>query len=73
MYAIGKQPSKYTSHSFRRGAATYAHIIGISEQDIQTMGGWASSCYKIYIQGTVQDRVRTATKFRNAMAQHKIK
>lgn len=46
--------AKFTGHSFRRGAATWAASVGCSESEIQAMGRWKSDCLKAYI-----DRVRT--------------
>ena len=30
----------YTGHSFRRGAATSARLVGLSEEEIQLLGRW---------------------------------
>jgi hypothetical protein len=40
----------YSGQSFRAGAATAARQAGIPEQDIQTMGRWASTAYKAYVK-----------------------
>lgn len=45
----GYVSSAFTGHSFRRGAATWASSIGMASSDIQTLGRWASDCYKLYI------------------------
>ena len=45
----GKSPSEYSSHSFRRGSATWALQCGIPGEVIQQMGDWKSSCYKQYL------------------------
>ena len=39
----------YTGHSFRRGAATSARLAGLSDQVIQLLGRWKSTCYRLYI------------------------
>ena len=41
---------KYSSHSFRIGAATTAAQHGYSKHAIQMMGRWKSNCYKSYIK-----------------------
>ena len=64
---LGKDPTKYSSHSFRRGGATFAHVIGMKGQDIQILGGWASECYKLYLHSTVQGRVKLAKRIRDAI------
>ena len=45
----GKDPSVYSSHSFRRGNATWAFQCGIPGEIIQEMGDWKSLCYKDYL------------------------
>ena len=41
---------QYVGHSFRRGAATTAAMVGIQDSSIQTLGGWKSLAYLIYIK-----------------------
>jgi len=43
-------PSKYSGHSFRQGAATTAQSRGISDVTIKMLGRWKSSVYTRYIQ-----------------------
>ncbi len=44
-----KLPGIDTSgHSFRRGAAQFAHNNGISDHDIQTLGRWTSAAFQLY-------------------------
>ncbi|CAC5382932.1 unnamed protein product [Mytilus coruscus] len=40
----------YKSHSFLIGAATTAHMIGIPDSKIRTMGRWHSDSYNRYIR-----------------------
>ena len=39
----------YSSHSFRRGAATSARDTGFSDDEIQLLGRWNSDSYRLYI------------------------
>ena len=39
----------YSSHSFRRGAATSARDTGLSDDEIQLLGRWKSDLYRLYI------------------------
>ena len=45
----GRDPAVYSSHSFRRGSATWALQCGIPGEIIQQMGDWKSMCYKDYL------------------------
>ena len=58
----GHDPTVYSSHSFRIGAATTAATVGTPAWLIQTLGRWSSDCYKVYIQcpkSTISDALRS--------------
>ena len=58
----GHDPTVYSSHSFRIGAATTAATVGTLAWLIQTLGRWSSDCYKVYIQcpkNTIFDALRS--------------
>lgn len=46
----GYDTKKYKAHSFRIGAATTAHSMGIPESQIKVMGRWHSDSYHRYIR-----------------------
>ena len=46
----GVPPARYSSHSFRIGAASAAAVAGVPEWKIQALGRWSSDCYKRYIR-----------------------
>ncbi len=46
----GIEPSPYTVHSFRIGAATTAARYGMEDSLIQTLGHWKSTAYLAYIR-----------------------
>lgn len=48
--AVGLQPNEFGSHSFRIGAATKAARAAFSEEQVQRIGRWKSSCYASYIR-----------------------
>ncbi len=47
---VGLKDQRFTSHSFRIGAATSAAMAGLPESVIQTMGRWKSNVYRRYIR-----------------------
>ena len=47
----------YKSHSFRIGAATTAHMMGIPDNIIISMGRWHSDSFLRYIRVPVLPRV----------------
>ncbi|CAC5365689.1 unnamed protein product [Mytilus coruscus] len=46
----GRDPNSYSSHSFRRGGATFAFSSHVPSDLIQLHGDWASDAYKIYLE-----------------------
>jgi len=53
---IGLSPMDFSSHSFRRGFATFAFNENISSDQIQLLGDWKSDAYKNYISSSVDDK-----------------
>ena len=51
---------RYSSHSYRVGAATAAAAAGLPDHLIKTLGRWRSSAYQGYIR-TSPEILRTAT------------
>jgi len=47
----------WNGNSFRRGAATWAAGIGISEAKIQTLGRWRSDAYPAYMEDSNRERI----------------
>ena len=58
-----QEPTRFSSHSLRRGACTTAFDLQIGETAIMRMGFWKSQCYKNYIQDDMKSRVKTWFKF----------
>ena len=53
---LGYDSSLYSSHSFRRGAATFAFVKGVRPSLIQAIGDWSSDAYKNYVHLDLQDK-----------------
>ena len=59
---LGLPPDKYSSHSFRSGAATSAALNGLKDWEVKELGGWASSAYQDYIHSDLMHQVRLASR-----------
>ncbi|SPO29367.1 uncharacterized protein UTRI_10206 [Ustilago trichophora] len=68
--ASGIEPSAYSGHSFRRGAATWAALNGVDDDTIRELGRWRSDCFRRYIDKSAADRAATtkAALYTNASA-----
>lgn len=50
------EPRRYSTHSFRRGGASWAFKAQVPSDLIQVHGDWASDAYKVYLDCDVQQR-----------------
>lgn len=57
IHSIGIDPSGYSTHSFRRGGATWAFKSGVKTELIQLQGDWRSDAYKLYLKYDLQDKL----------------
>ena len=55
LQSAGVDPSQYSGHSFRIGAATTAASQGIPDSTIQTLGRWSSESFRRYIRLSHQE------------------
>ena len=53
-------PSDYSWHSFRRGAAVFAYETGLSDSVVQLLGDWSSSAFKNYLEFSFLKKVSVA-------------
>ena len=58
--AVGRDPKRYSSHSFRRGGATLAHRSGVDGETIKLMGDWRSQSYEKYLVIPAEHRLKAA-------------
>ena len=63
--SLDLDPSLYSSHSFRRGGATYAFQCGVPAELIKRIGDWKSDAYLEYIDCPVSDRVKAGKLIRD--------
>lgn len=65
--ASGFDSSCYSSHSFRRGGASWAFYSGVPADLIQLHGDWASDCYKKYLHVPLESRFQVSEKMNEKM------
>lgn len=56
----GRDPRLYSTHSFRRGGASFAFQARVPSELIQLHGDWASDAYKLYLNFTMQEKISVA-------------
>ena len=65
--AIGLDPAEYSSHSFRRGGATYAFQSGVTAELIKKLGDWRSDAYLEYIDCPLDDRWEAGRRIKSQL------
>lgn len=58
-------PSNFSSHSFRRGGASWAFHCKVPSELIQYHGDWRSDAYKIYLQFNFDDKLSISRAMAN--------
>lgn len=58
-----RTPTKFSGHSFRRGAAQHASDNGLTHEDIQDLGRWKSDSFKRYFKRSLRSRLELNTRF----------
>ena len=67
---IGENPACYSSHSFRRGGASFASQVGIERELIMLLGDWRSSAVDNYIYFTMDQKIQAANSIGQAMSDY---
>lgn len=65
--AIGHEPSAYSTHSCRRGGATYMSSVGVSKEYIMLVGDWKSDAVDQYIHMDMNAKVQALQKVRQQL------
>ena len=58
MQQIGENPKSFSTHSLRRGRAILAFKKGVPGETIKLLGDWASNAYMLYIDVTMEERMK---------------
>ena len=70
--ATGRDPTKFSTHSFRRGGATFAFEAGVPVEAIKLMGDWASDAVFAYIHLPAKTRWVVANKVSSAILNNSV-
>jgi len=60
IFSVGLNPAEFSTHSFRRGGATYAFSSSVPGELIKDHGGWSSDAYLVYLQFSLEDKLRVS-------------
>lgn len=63
----GRSSDGYSSHSLRRGGASYASRAGVSKEMIKLIGDWKSECVNEYIHFPLEARVEASQRIRSSL------
>jgi len=63
--SAGLEQGTWNGHSFRRGAATWAVEMGISDNEIQILGRWRSDAYRAYIEYSAEEQISLSKRFQH--------
>ena len=65
IFHTGRDPSLYSTHSFRRGGASFAFESNVSSELLQLHGDWRSDVYKKYLEFTLNQKLLVTEKMRD--------
>lgn len=63
----GFDSSRFSSHSCRRGGASFCFAVGVPEFLIKAIGDWRSDSFRRYIDISLQTRAMACAMFRRAL------
>ena len=67
MRKTGNDPAAYAAHSFRRGGATHAYLIGLPEHTIRLLGDWKSNVWREYAEVQLHQRQQAAARLASTL------
>ena len=68
--AIGLNPVGFSSHSFRRGGATFAFASHAPTAFIKAQGDWQSDAYLVYLQLSNEDKLKILNSITTRLSPH---
>jgi integrase len=67
LQVMGLDPKLYSSHSLRRGGATWAARVGLTGDVIQMLGDWQSDAYLLYLSIPMSSKIGNMVEFYNKL------
>lgn len=64
---VGGDPAAYSTHSFRRGGASWAFKSKVPADLVQVHGDWRSDAYKVYLNCDVEQRASVSSQMGGAL------
>ncbi len=64
---VGLDPSGFSSHSFRRGGASFAFACGVPGELVQLYGDWRSDAYKVYVDFSFEHKLFVSNRISSAL------
>ena len=55
--AVGLPPGEFSSHSLRRGGATFLRLCGAGMEEIKERGDWKSECVRQYLKASLVEKL----------------
>ena len=56
---VGLDPAKFSTHSLRRGGATFLRLCGAPIEVIKERGDWKSDAVFLYLKASLAERLTT--------------
>lgn len=69
--AVGRVSSAYSTHSLRRGGATFANMAGVPRSYIKAVGDWRSDAVDLYTANPMEARIAAAQMIRNDLSENR--
>lgn len=70
---LGLDASKFSSHSLRRGGASFAFLCSVQRELIQMQGDWKSDAYQRYLQFDEQQKLSVTAAMQEALQKGKYR
>jgi hypothetical protein len=70
LQSCGRDPSRFGSHSLRRGGASWALRCGMSGELVRILGDWRSDAYRAYLDVPLQNKLVLVQRLADEVVTH---